>query len=161
WIHRIAGVFRSSRLDRELQEELQHHLDSRERHFRSQGMTPDAARREARRALGGHDRAIEECRDADRIRWIETIWRDLRYSLRGLRASPLFTVTAVLSLALGIGANTAVFTLLQRALWKPLPVVEPQQLVYLLRANPADASDAGGGYSHVLFRQIADVARPF
>ena len=102
----------------------------------------------------------EECREADVIHWLDTAWRDLRYALRTLRASPLFTATAVLSLALGIGANTAVFTLLYASLWKPLPVQEPQQIVHLMRGNAA-TPDAEPSFSYKLFGLIADSARPY
>jgi predicted permease len=151
WINRFIAVFRSTRLDAELNEELQFHLDSRSR----DGMSPA----EARRALGGYDRAIEASRDADRIRWVESASRDLRYALRTLRANPLFTLTAVFSLALGIGGNAAVFTLLRISLWKPLPVRHPEQIVQLVRKTAE--SDSDGSYSYVVFRQIRDAARRF
>ena len=76
------------------------------------------------------------------------------------RASPLFTSTAVLSLAFGIGANTAVFTLLYASLWKPLPVKEPGQIVHLMRGNAANAGDEPS-YSYKLFGLIAEAARPY
>ena len=87
-------------------------------------------------AFGGPDRVREDCRQADAVQWLDNAWRDLKYALRTLRSSPLFTGASVLSLALGIGANSAVFTLLYASLWKPLPVKEPGQIVHLMRSNP-------------------------
>ncbi len=160
WINRLAGLVRPRRLDAELDDELRFHIESRARQYLEEGMTPDAARRRARLAFGSSDRVKEECREADVIQWLDTTWRDLRYALRTLRASPLFTVTAILSLALGIGANTAVFTLLYASLWKPLPVQEPAQIVHLMRGNAA-TPDAEPSFSYKLFGLIADAARPY
>src|SRR5262245_59814237 len=162
WLNRLATILRLERLDAEIDEELGFHIEERVEQYVAQGMPHEQAQLEARRALGGRDRAIEACRDADRIAWVENIWRDLRYAFRTLRASPLFTLTTILSLALGIGANTAVFTLLHATLWKPLPVPEPDRLVGLVRADPKTAaSHNGGGFSYVLFRQVAEAAKPF
>src|SRR5690348_16761775 len=155
WMNRLVGLVRPKRLDAELDDELRFHMESRVQQYLAEGMTPDAARRRVRLAFGSSDRVKEECREADMIHWLDTAWRDLRYALRTLRASPLFTVTAVLSLALGIGANTAVFTLLYASLWKPLPVSEPSQIVHLMRGNPANPSDEPS-YSYKLFGLIAD-----
>lgn len=160
WINRLGGLIRPKRLDAELDEELRFHIESRVRQYVAGGMTPDAARRRARLAFGSSDRVKEECREADVIHLLDTAWRDLRYALRTLRASPLFTATAVLSLALGIGANTAVFTLLYASLWKPLPVQQPQQIVHLMRGNAAPP-DAEPSFSYKLFGLIADAARPY
>ena len=152
WWNRIAGAIQARRLDAELNEELQFHLAARVR----DGMTPD----EARRALGGYDRAVEACRDVDGVRWLENAARDLRHAVRTLRATPLFTLTAVLSLALGIGANAAVYTLLRATLWKPLPVPQPEQLVHLMRTTPDDPM-VDGSYSYVLYQQLREQAAPF
>ena len=152
WWTRISGALRPRRRDAELQEELQFHLESRVR----DGMTPQ----EARRALGGYDRALETCRDADGVRWLENGVRDLRLGVRTLLASPLFTVTAVVSLALGIGANSAVFTLLRASLWRPLPVPQPEQLVQLQIVTPS-TPDADGSGSYVLYEQVRAASREF
>ena len=96
WINRLGGLMRPRRLDAELDDELRFHIESRVRQYVAEGMTPDAARRRARLAFGSRDRVKEECREADVIHWLDTAWRDLRYALRTLRASPLFTATAVL-----------------------------------------------------------------
>jgi predicted permease len=160
WINRLAGLIRPQKLDAELDDELEFHIEARVRQYVGEGMPPDAARRRARLAFGSHDRVKEECREADAIQWLDTAWRDLRYALRSLRASPLFAVTAILSLALGIGANTAVFTLLYASLWKPLPVQDPQQIAHLMRGIPA-TPDAEPSFSYKLFGLIADTARPY
>ena len=160
WINRLAGLVRPKKLDAELDEELQFHLESRLRQYVQEGMTPGEARRRARLGFGGSDRIKEECREADGVPWLDTAWRDLRYALRTLAGSPLFTAAAVLSLALGIGANSAVFTLLYASLWKPLPVPEPDQIVHLMRGNPA-TPDAEPSYSYQLFGLIAGAAHPY
>src|SRR4051812_14925134 len=160
WMNRLSGLVRREKLDAELDAEVQFHIESRVRQYVAEGMTPDEAQRRAGLGFGGRDRVKEECREADGIQWLDTIWRDLRYAVRTLRASPLFTGAAVLSLALGIGANTAVFTLLYTSLWKPLPVKDPGQIVHLMRGNPATPDDEPS-YSYKLFGLIADAARPY
>jgi putative ABC transport system permease protein len=160
WINRLATLVRSKRLDAELDEELQFHIESRVQQYLADGLTPEEAWRRARLAFGGADRVREECRQADAVQWLDTAWRDVKYALRTLRASPLFTGASVLSLALGIGANTAVFTLLYASLWKSLPVKEPGQIVHLMRSNPANPGDEPS-YSYKLFGLIAEAAQPY
>jgi hypothetical protein len=87
--------------------------------------------------------------------WLERLGKDLRYAVRALRASPLFTVTAVLSLALGIGANTAIFTLLYASLWKPLPVPAPRQIFQLRRFAADGPWTAESSSSYVLFQEYS------
>jgi predicted permease len=125
--HLIRRLFR--RRPMQLDKELRFHLDQHAAHLIARGHSPEQADREARLAFGGFQQVKEECRDARPTRWLEGLLRDLRYSLRTLRKSPAFTLVVIASLALGIGANTAIFTLINAALLKMLPVRNPEQLV--------------------------------
>jgi len=145
---RLGGLFRKQRREREMAEELESHLQMHiEDNIRS-GMTPEEARRRALIKLGGLEQVKEEVRETRGIRFIEELVQDLRYGLRQLRRNPGFTIVAILTLALGIGANTAIFTLVSAVMFRPLPVRDPSQLVMLrwtARQAPkvSDASSFG------------------
>jgi putative ABC transport system permease protein len=124
-------LFRRGDLDRELDAELRDHLERQIADYRREGLSEAEARRKAAAQFGGLDQAKEYCRDQRGTRWLEDLVTDLRYGLRMLAHSRTFTVVAVLSLALGIGANTAIFTLVNSLLLRTLPVHEPQRLVQL------------------------------
>jgi hypothetical protein len=142
WLARIRNALRQDRLDDELEEELRHHLAMRAADQQRSGMDEEAARGEARRRPGNSLSLKERMRDMDVSEWLDTVVKDLRYAGRQMRRSPGFTAVAVLSLALGIGANTGIFSLLNTVLMKSLPVKDPQSLVIL--SNP-DASGVAMG----------------
>jgi len=127
---------RSGTDDAHLDREIAAHLQLLEDDYRSRGLSADEARRAARLALGGVEQTRELHRDARSFRWIEDLRRDIRHAARLLRRSPLFTLTAVVSLAIGIGATTTVFTIVSAVLFRPpAGVVEPARLVDVGRAR--------------------------
>ena len=126
---RLRSVFRRGSVERELDAELAFHLDRQIAENLAAGMRPEEARAAAMRAIGGLAQFQEECRDMRRVNTIENLARDLRFGLRSLGRTPAFTVVAVLTLALGIGANTAVFSVVRAALIRPLPYAEPDRLI--------------------------------
>ena len=132
---RWSALFRASRLDRELSDEIQSHLAMQEEEFRRAGMSPAAARQAARREFGGVAQTVEAYRERRGVPWLESAGKDVRYAIRGLRRSPGFAVAAVLSLALGIGANTAIFSLFHTVMLRMLPVSKPEELVTMYRTG--------------------------
>jgi macrolide transport system ATP-binding/permease protein len=131
WVNRFRYAGRRVRFDDELDDEIRFHLETRAAELERSGLSRDDASAQARREFGSTTRMREESRSAWQFQWLEDLGADLRYAFRSFVRSPGFTVTAVLSLALGIGANTAIFTALDAVLWRPLPVAEPAGLVQL------------------------------
>src|SRR5215472_1142254 len=121
-------IFGRSKAERELDEEFQFHLDQQIEAGIRQGLSAEEARAAAMRSLDRITLRKEECRDARGGVWLEGILQDLRYAMRALRKSPAFTSVAILSLALGIGANTAIFSVMDILLLRPLGVREPEGL---------------------------------
>ncbi len=156
---RLRSLFRGRRVDAELDEELRDHIERLTSANTARGLTPDDARDAARRTMRGIEARKDECRDARRIGLIDDAVRDLRYAVRLIGRGPGFTTVAVLSLAVGIGANAAIFSAVDSLVLQTLPVRDPQQLVNFRNDYPPPSNP---NYLHQYwaferYRERADV----
>ena len=140
---RLAVLFRDGHAENELAREMRAHLTLLEDDFRNRGLPADDAHFAARRAFGGVALAKDRHRDARSFVWMDDVQGDLQYAARMLRRNPGFAATAILTLALGIGANTAIFSLVNALLLRQLPVRNPDQLV--LVSDPSRGIDRACG----------------
>jgi len=128
---KLRSLFRRRQVERELDEEIRYHIDRQIHENVVQGMTHEEARRAALRAFAGLEQRKEECRDVRRVKLVENFGRDMRWAFRGFVKQPGFTCAAILTLSLGIGANAAVFTMVNSLLLRPLPFKHAERLVWI------------------------------
>lgn len=133
---RFRSLFRREAVERELDEELRYHLERKIEESIAQGVKPENARYAALRAMQGLEQRKEECRDMRRTNHIESVIQDFRFGVRMLAKTPGFTAMVVLTLALGIGANTAIFSVVNVVLLQPLPYPDPDRIVQLMLSSP-------------------------
>ena len=144
-MRRLLRIFRRRALDRELEGEIAAHIEARADELVESGMSPDAAWHAARAQFGNSASILEQSREEWGFEWIESRLRDLRIGARTLRRTPLFTAVAAATLAIGIGANAAIFSLIHAVLLRPLPFAEPERIVMLWERPPKEMVTAALG----------------
>src|SRR5882757_2853915 len=135
-VARLLALLQRRKLEREVSDEILAHLELAELDARAAGLTPEQARQAAQRDFGGIEQMKEDHRDHRSVRWIENLLRDLRYGMGSLARDPGFAAVAIGLLALGIGANSAMFSIVDAVLLKPLPFPEPERMVRVWESPP-------------------------
>jgi len=143
FLHRFRNHFRRVKLEREMEAEMRFHLELETAENIRRGMSEEEAQLAARRSFGGVEQTKETYRDVARFRWLEDFWQDLRYGLRMLGKHRGFTMVAVLTLALGIGANTAIFSVVHALMLRPLPYSEPERVFSICQTSKSPQSRDG------------------
>src|SRR5437016_8770231 len=160
WFRRLTlwlrSLFHRDRVERELEEEFRFHIAERTELGIGRGLSREEARCAALRAMAGAEQRKEECRDMRRVNFVEDLVQDVRYTIRSLAKSPGFTGVVVATLALGIGANIAIFTIVHGVLLRPLDYPKPDQLMYLTAEAPAigGTRSALSAPEYIEFRQM-------
>ena len=152
-MHRVWALLRRGSAETDLSDELRFHIEQETDAAIARGMNPAAARTEALRRFGGVERFKEECRDVRGVRPLEDLLQDLRHGARALRARPGFTAVAVLTLAIGIGATTAIFSAVDGVLLKPLPYADQQRIITISLHDPDERNPSSG----VEYGTVADL----
>jgi hypothetical protein len=153
WLVRLAGLFNKPREDRELDAEIEGHLQMHVENNLRLGLSPQEARRQAMIKLGGIESTKEACRDQRGLPWIDALLQDLRYGSRMLRKNAGFAGIAVATLALGIGANTTVFSVARAVLFRALTFETSDRLMWIHLANP----QTGGPEMRLSWRDVEDI----
>ena len=153
---RLIGAFRPNRLDDDLRAQIAAHLDEAADDYVRQGVPRGEARRRAMRDFGGVTRVEEEYRDAQGV-WLRDLRQDVRYGIRMLLRNPAFTTVAIVSLAIGIGANTAIFSIFNSLLLRPRPIADPERIVELYTGESRQPFEGSSYPSYVDFRDRGDV----
>jgi putative ABC transport system permease protein len=150
WVRATMG---RSRMENEMDEELRFHVAAYAEDLVRSGVARNEAMRRARMEFGGVEKMKEECREASGMQWLEDLWQDIRYGIRMLRKNLGFTTVAVLTLALGIGANTAIFSVVYAVLLKPLPYTNAEQLFNVFEEQAKDRT-VQTGWSYANFEDV-------
>ncbi|MGB6886224.1 MAG: ABC transporter permease, partial [Candidatus Acidiferrum sp.] len=154
-LFRLRSLFRRDTVESEADAELRFHFDQQVEKYIKSGRTREEAMRRARLEFGGHEHIKEEVRDARGVNLIESFFQDIHYSLRIFARTPVITGVAILSLALGIGANTAIFSLIDTVMLRMLPVQKPEELSQLLIQDPKSGNgEADSTFSNPLWEEL-------
>jgi putative ABC transport system permease protein len=153
WIYklplRLRSLFRRAAADHDLDDELRYHVEQKTHQYIAQGMRQQEARRAALVEMGGLEKRKEECRDARQFTWLQDLIQDLHYGLRVLRKSPGFTAVAVLTLALGVAANTIIFSVVNAVMYRKPPLPEPDRVVVVSSTSAVDSSEPDRVYTQL------------